>query len=328
MPERPFSRPNSPSVRIVPRVDKVKPMQPTTEPTTTETIIDHAERQRRWLRRFCWTGFVLAMAAILFVVGHPLFVRWQLRQHGWSLIANHRGLPGWVPSNVDPWLATIDEAQLHRKPLRDVDLTMLRQLPQLREIMLIATDVTESKMVAVSQLPEIELIEFQAVRLESAGLRHLATHRKLKSIAFYDTVLEDSDLEVLSTCHQLKGICLTGCTDANLRHLSRLHRLETLWLLNCRVTDDGAKQIADGCPSLKWLSIANLPMTDAALLELVRLPNLRQLDIDNVPITDDGIQKLKSCVTLRNLSVKKTAVTSAGATELRKSLPGIGVSIE
>ena len=85
MPERPFSSGKSPSVRIVPWFGRVNHMQSPTEMTPIETIIDDAERQRKLLRRVCWAGVAFVAVAIPFVVSQPLYVRWQLRQHGWKL---------------------------------------------------------------------------------------------------------------------------------------------------------------------------------------------------------------------------------------------------
>ena len=64
------------------------------ETSATESLIAAAERQRRLLRRTCWTGFVFAVAALLVVLGYPQFARWQLRRHGWELDTPFSGRTG------------------------------------------------------------------------------------------------------------------------------------------------------------------------------------------------------------------------------------------
>ena len=86
IPEQPFSRPNSPSVRIVPRVVRLDRMSLTAENLVAESTIEVAERQRRWLRRGCWVGCALALAAVVVVMSFPLFARWQLRRDRKSVV--------------------------------------------------------------------------------------------------------------------------------------------------------------------------------------------------------------------------------------------------
>ena len=123
------------------------------------------------------------MAAILFVVGHPLFVRWQLRQHGWvvdSGIYARGRLPEWVPELAIPWFGQIVDAKLERSVLRMNDLGSLREFRQLESLHLISTDVSEQHLAAASQLSPIFWLSFDDVQLESSGLRHLAALPKLE----------------------------------------------------------------------------------------------------------------------------------------------------
>ncbi len=304
-------------------------MQSTTEMTPTETLIENAERQRRLLRRAAWAGVAFVAVSILIVVGHPLYVRWQLRQHGWVLNTSMRGgLPDWVPQWAEPWFAKICTAQLAGKPLHVSDLESLRRFSDLAKVDFDSTDVSAQSLAVLSQFPDLSSVVFLGVQIDATGLRHLATHRKLESIEFLDVYLDDSALEILATFHRLGALDVTDVTDENLRHLSRLHRLTHLGLWKSHVTDDGATWLTDNCPSLETLSIRGGPMTDVGLAEIARLPHLNYLQLVDVPITDDGIRHLMSCSTMTTLVLQKTKVTSAGVTELRKSHPSLNVTIK
>lgn len=302
-------------------------MQSTTEMTPTETLIENAERQRRLLRRACWAGVAFVVAVILFPIGNSLFVRWQLRQRGWVLdcAMGQRGLPDWTPQWADAWFGKIECAHLERAPLRASDLESLQRFPNLDCMIFESTEVSESALAAMSQFPELSALVFNSVQLEPAGLRHFATHRKLDAMNFRDMILDDSALEDLATCHRLTGLRLTGVTDDNLRCLSRLSKLEGLGLLNCRMTDDGARRLVADHSSLRTLSIYEAPMTDTAMNEFARLPNLTFLELYDVPITDSGIQQIKSYPKLQTLTVKNTKLTPEGITELRRALPSLHV---
>ncbi len=328
-------------------------MQSTSEMTPTETLIENAERQRRWLRRVCWAGVAFVVVAIMFAIGIPLRERSLLRQHGWKIgnQLEHHGLPEWVPGWAGPWFGRIDFAIYEQSSLQVSDLKMLHRFPKLHEMLLDSTDLPEPAFESLSKLSQVDSMVIRSAQVDAAGLRHLATHPKLEGLSF-GLALDDKALETLATYHHLSALGLTGVTDENLRHVSRLHRLTHLDLLKSHVTDDGATWLADHCPSLKGLMIQGGPMTDVGLAELARLldlsslflqdltisdnglaelvrfPNLRMLFLHDMTISDDGILKLKSCPTLQTIDIKNTKVTSAGVAELRKSLPTLKVSIE
>ncbi len=329
MPARPFSPGNSRGMRIVPGFGRVVPMQSTLEMTATETNIAEAERQRRLLRRAVWAGVALVAVVILFVLSQPLYVRWQLRQHGWELeTMSRRGLPDWAPQWAVPWFGRFECAHLKRSPLRPGDLELLQRLPEFGSVHLESTEVSELALEKISKLPNLWVVEFDTVKLESAGLRHLATAPKLEALNFFDTVLDETALDGIANCRYLTGLSLTGISDDNLRHLSRLHGLKGLQIKNCRLTDEGARQLVDRFPGLTTLVISDASFSDVAVAEFARLPKLEYLVLSDLPITDAGLSELKTCASLKGVSVKNSKATTASITELRKSLTALEVSIE
>ena len=181
---------------------------------------------------------------------------------------------------------------------------------------------------SVSQLPNLWGLDFDTVRLDSTALRHLATARKLDALNFYNMVLDDTALEYIAACHHLTGLRLTGVTDDNVRYLARISSLLGLGIRDCRLTDQGAKQLADRCLGLKVLNLDGGTFSDAAIDEFARLLKLDYLSLSDVAITDDGILKLKTCATLKGVYFRKTKVTPAGVSEFKKYLPSVDVGVE
>ena len=70
----------------------------------------------------------------------------------------------------------------------------------------------------------------------------------------------------------------------------------------------------------------DLPITDAALKELVDLPQLHLLHIYDTKITDEGLKELAKIKSLRTLNIMRTKVTAEGVAELRKALPKCAIS--
>lgn len=329
MPERSFSPTNSPSVRIVRLFGRVELMQSTTEMTTTEVLIESSEQQRRRLRRACWIGFCLSFLAFVVVIGQPLVIRWRLQQHGWNFDSTaRRMLPDWIPVWLDPWFGRFESARLDRAPLRIGDLEALRQIaPQLAWIEVVGTDVSEPGVAALSQFPELTRLEFYIVRLDSAGLHHLATTPKLEVLIFNQTQLDQDAMQEISTCHGVTRLTLTGITDQDVRHLSSLVRLQSLELIESRITNDGVKELVDGCPNLESLNVYSAPITDTGLGDLIRLKKLRSMILDDIPITDEGIQQLGGCPALDYLLLQRTKVKASGVSELQTSHPRIKASV-
>lgn len=280
MPERSFSPTNSPSVRIVRLFGRVIHMTATTETSDIEAAIVGSERQRRVLRRICWIGFVFAVAAILFVVGHPFVVRWQLRQHGWYLdsMSHHGGFPDWAPEWSHPWFGPIRSATIRRGPLRNNDLRGLHQFSELRYLRFESVDVSEAQLAAIATLSRTVQIDFHACSIEPSGLRHLIALPDLGFVHSSDMELSDSHLENLAECRQINSLDFfrTPMLDDGLRHLARMSGLTRLELFECRIADHDLEYVAN-CGNLKHLRVTESRITDAGMGSLARLSQLESL---------------------------------------------------
>jgi hypothetical protein len=95
-----------------------------------------------------------------------------------------------------------------------------------------------------------------------------------------------------------------------------------LSLSKTKVTDAGLRELA-GLDRLEWLALGGNELTDDGIRELTKLENLQELDLDKTKLTDVGLKELKSLKKLKVLKVEGTQVTAAGKREIKETLPGL-----
>src|SRR5947209_20048265 len=87
-----------------------------------------------------------------------------------------------------------------------------------------------------------------------------------------------------------------GTTDADLRDLCELRRLDALDLAGTDITDDGLRRLSD----LRWLRCLRLSgtgVTDAGLRHLESMTGLRALHLRDCPgVTDAGVARLRDAL--------------------------------
>jgi internalin A len=107
----------------------------------------------------------------------------------------------------------------------------------------------------------------------------------------------------------------TEFTDAGLKRLAPLKRLQTLNLAGTQVTDAGLKELAS-LSMLQELWLGDTAVTDAGLKELAALKRLRQLWLGGTAVTDSSLKEL-AALGLKQLGLSKcNGVTDAGLKEL------------
>jgi hypothetical protein len=107
-------------------------------------------------------------------------------------------------------------------------------------------------------------------------------------------------------------------TDAELKSLPNLDRVEMLALWDTAVTDNGCRELIRASALLE-VSITSDTLSDDVLQVLAQLPALRSLRVHRGPrIGDEGVRHLPGCAELRELYLKGTAVTDKGLMEIHK----------
>jgi hypothetical protein len=118
---------------------------------------------------------------------------------------------------------------LHGSSARDEEMRLLGDLPDLRQLNLAATAVTDAGLVYVAQL------------------------RHLRGLNLNLTRVDDEGLPLLAGLSELRELSLAGCkvTDAVVEFVERLPRLERVNLYGTGVGDGGIRGLAAARPTLE-----------------------------------------------------------------------------
>jgi hypothetical protein len=139
---------------------------------------------------------------------------------------------------------------------------------------------------------------------------------------FRDITITDADLKHLETLIRLQTLVLDGTqvTDAGLEHLNGMKHLQSLHLDNTTVTDAGLEHLKR-MAELQHLSLVRTKVTDVGLESLKGLPQLNELILEGTQITDAGLVHLRGLTNLQLLDLRATTCTQPGVTALQMAMP-------
>ena len=151
---------------------------------------------------------------------------------------------------------------------------------------------------------------------------------RLRGLDLVGPRIDDSVIARLKGTTELRYLSIrnTSVSDAGWEPLAHLHRLKILSLFGSHITDSTLLQVRD-LTDLTNLTLVDTQISDFGLEHLTRLCRLHDLWLDGEKITDSGLQNLKSLTSLRFLNIDRAKVTDAGVQKLKKSLPGLEVSL-
>ena len=154
--------------------------------------------------------------------------------------------------------------------LTDRAMVRLKNLTQLRELILINTFVSEASLSALAKMSQLQVLEFPLI-----------------------TPLDESEAQVFKQMQALRKLSLPVMgpgAGAVLAGLPALEELETRSL-----TDQSAAELA-GAPKLKRLTLWSNNLTDAGLQQLSRIKSLERLDIraNDGPLTLQAIAQFQA----------------------------------
>jgi hypothetical protein len=159
--------------------------------------------------------------------------------------------PEWLPDFIGdqitrPICATFGPAA------KDVDLEVLADLPELNEVYLSGTGITDAGLSQLVHLPRLEALHLNGTRITDVGLARLAELTNLE-ILFLDS---------------------TQITDGGLVHLTRLTKLQTLSICSTKVGEKGLSMLR-GMRCLRGLFVSEATTSQDCIDELQRaLPEL------------------------------------------------------
>ena len=128
-----------------------------------------------------------------------------------------------------------------------------------------------------------------------------------------DDAMTDEAVVYLQEFPELRRLHLerSAISDAALQPISKLKKLEALFLDQTAVTDQGIQQLST-LESLQQLSLVESQVGDAALPTIGELANLTMLNLSQTGVTDDGLIHLAPLKKLKSLYLGSTQLTGTG----------------
>ncbi|MCL2305034.1 MAG: hypothetical protein FWC43_06785 [Planctomycetaceae bacterium] len=191
----------------------------------------------------------------------------------------------------------------------------------LKQLKLDNTETDDAELEKICRThPELVELTLGGTKVTDAGLVHLAQLPKLKKVRLSKTAITDTGMNALAQCKQLEDIDVsqTVISDGGVKELAELSRLKRLNLYLTFVTDAGL----DFFPAtIEWLNLDKCPITDEGLAKLVPLSKLAWLHLGGTAITDAGLAGLAQLSSLKEATVTKTETTLEGVEKLRQDRP-------
>lgn len=158
----------------------------------------------------------------------------------------------------------------------DEMLEYLANVPNVQSVVLNDTNVTDDGLRHLSKVPGVELLSIGIGRgVTDAGIEHLAAMKDLKDLALVGTRVTDSGIEKLDKIGGIERLCLSSVSDTGLSHLDKLPKLRRLELINADITHVGVEYLK-GMHRLKSLSLVRCNISDTNVRDLKRgLPGCR-----------------------------------------------------
>ena len=294
------------------------------KPAPTELQREFVTAARRYARqsrrlRLTLAVTLICVAAVAAIILYPRLKRQRIL----AAINNAQGFAEERNGRFKVWFN--EDAQ------PDAVLARLYELPNVDEINLTATRVTDAGFIHLAELPHLRVIEADRVRITRRALAGVAPLRRLEELSLNGNDLRGG-LENLRGLSALRSLELsdTRLPPGQLGYLSGCTQLELLDLNSNAIVDDDLKSLTS-LTRLTELRISGSKATDAGIQHLAGLPRLQVLVVTGTRVGDAGVQFLRG-VHLQEFWAKNTLITDAsmasiGAWPLRiLSLPGTGVT--
>jgi Leucine-rich repeat (LRR) protein len=274
----------------------------------------------------------------------------QLRDLGVLLLETDNGVDG----------PRLTRALCARTEIRDEHMRWFRALPEVRELDLSYTKITDQGVAELSKRAYLSNLNLSNTRITDRGVEPLAKFLGLERLVLSDTQVTDrgvgklvgnihltelnldqtqitgAALESLTKLLSLESLSLAGTKimETSLASVPRMPKLTYLNLLATDVSDAGLARLS-ACRKLESVTLSLTKVTDAGLPHLASLPQLQRLYLFGQPITDHGLATIGGFGSLTHLSLAGAKISDQGVKSLRQlaqlemlSLAGTSISDE
>lgn len=215
-----------------------------------------------------------------------------------------------------PGIRRFDASSLDGYKPTDADLAWLAHAPELVELGLSGSKVTDRLALAVARAPALRRIRLAATPITRATIRALAARGDLEEVDLGETPVDDPSAAALLASPAIRMLRLdrTPIRDAALRGPAG-PRLAELYLSHTSVGDPGLA-ILDQLPHLAALGLGHTRAGDPTLARIARLAELRTLVLTAVPASHDALLDLGALRGLERLYLDETDLDDEVLAEL------------
>jgi 5-hydroxyisourate hydrolase-like protein (transthyretin family) len=172
---------------------------------------------------------------------------------------------------------------------------------------------TDEALGAVSAFPRLKRLFLQRGQATDDGLLGLTKMSDLEILFVWDALkITDAGVRHLAGLTKLEEIHFSNgqLSDSSLAVFGQMPGLKTLSLQGNSFGDEGLKHLA-GLKGLRSLAVgmSRQPITDAGVQHLSGLTALESLDLQRARLTDEGVAALKNLKEMRNLDLNGPAIT-------------------
>jgi Leucine-rich repeat (LRR) protein len=221
---------------------------------------------------------------------------------------------------------TGDNVDLSNTKVTDRDIGRLRLVPvgRLSARNTSITDAGVEKIVRV--FPELVELDLSETSITNAALVHVARLPKLRSLYLDGTRVSDAGLPQLEKMKELRALAIETPTfsDAGARALRqavaplRIRRLTDQARSAAFLRTRGSVEFDEVDDNVLALDLNSGRIEDAELVHLRHFPHLKRLILHKTAITDEGLAAVAGCATLEELSLGRTQVTDASIAHVRR----------
>ncbi len=204
------------------------------------------------------------------------------------------------------------------KGLTDTTLAHLAGLSALEELGTDGIQVTDAGLKHLAALPNLRSASFFHIAFPDkgftgAGFAAFKSLPKLERLTVAGTPFNDQGMAAVAELTQLKEFRTwhTYQTQAGNEHLLKLTALRSLML---------------GQRLRQWNGKPNpLSIDDSTLVSLAKLKSLESLSLDEVRLTHAGLVQLKALPNLKKLTLQHADISEADVAKLRTDLPKVTI---
>lgn len=199
------------------------------------------------------------------------------------------------------WTNSLASAPVHfldlqSLPLKDGDLSFLKNFRQVRHLEIDRTDISDGGVKVVSELlPGLTFLGASRTLCTSKCFRYLTKLKKLSNLQLGFNTLGREGFSDLGGCTELRVLRLDSCqlTDNDIDTIARLEKLKTVKLTsNSGITDRGLIKLLPA-KSLTGINLVGTRVTMNGLRCLKSLNHLKRLEVHFEPVDSEAFSRMQ-----------------------------------